>query len=239
MNKGQAAPKADLDKAWPGKTEEEIIEDMLWHGDFQVGEMERGAKLDRTKNEIIDLVASKLVDPKSKRVYTTGMIEKALDQLSSQAATQQKEKTEPENGEEKGKALPMWTGVRLEKDAKSQALFAVKALVAHQPIPVARIQMKLRITCPTSVLKQSVKSAPMAAQLKDAANGQEKSSKNVKDTILGLMEKVQSQDTVGAEWEAIGLVEPGTFKMLNEFIDSHGKGRGNVEVLDTAVGVDV
>lgn len=205
---------------------------------MQVGEKERNAELERTKNEVVDIVAGKLVDPKTKRVYTTGMIEKALDGLSSQAAAQQQtEKTEAADNEDdkgKGKELPKWTGIVTTKSAKSQALFAMKALIAHQPIPVARMQMKLRITCPTSVLKQPLKTVP-----KTPAAGEEKgSSGTVKDAILGLMEKVDSQDTLGAEWEAVGLVEPGAFKGLNELIESHTKGRGNVEVLEMAVGAD-
>ena len=214
-----------------------------------MGEKERNAELERTKNEVVDIVAGKLVDPKTKRVYTTGMIEKALDQLSTQAAAHQGDKADkPEKGdkaeaaaegadapEDKGKAkeLPKWTGIVTNKSAKSQALFAMKALIAHQPIPVARMQMKLRITCPSSVLKQAIKHAP-----KSSASGEDKASGTVKDAILGFMEHVDSQDMVGAEWEAVGLVEPGAFKGLNELIEGQTKGRGNVEVLEMAVGAD-
>jgi ribosome maturation protein SDO1 len=258
VSKGQVAPKADLQKAWPGKSVDDILIDILENGEMQVGDKERGAELDRLKHEVIDIVASKLVDPRTKRVYTAGMIEKALDQLSSQSATQQPEKASepkaaepkaaepaggpaptPEEGKtEEVKTLPKWTGVVSGKQAKSQALFAMKCLIAHQPMPLARIQMKLRITCPTSVLKQGVKSAPKH-QPSDGADGEEKAHGTVKDTILSYFEHLQNQDTVGAEWEAVGLVEPGTFKPLNEFIDSHTKGRGNIEVLDMAVGVDL
>ncbi|KAI8932721.1 hypothetical protein NX059_010212 [Plenodomus lindquistii] len=238
VSKGQVAPKSDLEKAFPKKTVEEIITDILENGELQVGEKERNAELERTKNEVIDIVAGKLVDPKTKRVYTTGMIEKALDGLSSQAAAQQaSEKSDnADAGDDKGKAkeLPKWTGIVTTKSAKSQALFAMKALIAHQPIPVARMQMKLRITCPTSVLKQAIKTAP-----KTPAGADDKaSSGTVKDAILGFMENIESQDTLGAEWEAVGLVEPGAFKGLNELIESQTKGRGNVEVLEMAVGAD-
>ncbi|KAF1914781.1 shwachman-Bodian-diamond syndrome protein-like protein [Ampelomyces quisqualis] len=244
VSKGQVAPKADLEKAFPKKPLEAIITDILENGELQVGEKERNAELERTKNEVIDIVAGKLVDPKTKRVYTSGMIEKALDGLSSQAASahqhgqgekKEKEAEGKQDGEDKGKAkeLPKWTGIVTTKSAKSQALFAMKALIAHQPIPVARMQMKLRITCPTSVLKQAAKVAP-----KTQSSAEEKSSGTVKDAILGLMENMESQDTVGAEWEAVGLVEPGAFKALNELIEGQTKGRGNVEVLEMAVGAD-
>jgi ribosome maturation protein SDO1 len=237
VSKGQVAPKADLEKAFPKKTTEEIIKDILDNGELQVGEKERNAELERTRNEVIDIVAGKLVDPKTKRVYTSGMIEKALDGLSSQAASAQqqgdkKDAESKDDSEDKGKAkeLPKWTGIVTTKSAKSQALFAMKALIAHQPIPVARMQMKLRITCPTSVLKQAAKIAPVA--------GDDKTTGTVKDAILGFMEKIESQDVVGAEWEAVGLVEPGAFKGLNELIEGQTKGRGNVEVLEMAVGAD-
>lgn len=244
VSRGQAASDADLEKAFPGKTRKQVVEHILEKGDFQVGEKERGAELDRIKNEVIDIVASRLVDPKSKRVYTTGMIEKALDQLSTQsrnAGTEKQDGEGAQSGEQNGKAkeVPKWSGVATGKPAKAQALNAVKALVAHQPIPVARVQMKLRITCPTSVLKQAVKSVPKAHPSKEADRGEEKAHGTVKDAILSLIDKIESQDVMGSEWEAVGLVEPGDFKTLNSLIESHTKGRGNVQVLDMAVGVDV
>lgn len=184
-------------------------------------------------------MAGKLVDPKTKRVYTTGMIEKALDQLSSQgsnAGAQQSASgtatpTEGEGAANGLEAKPKWTGVVTTRSAKSQALDAMKALIAHQPIPVARARMRLRITCPTSVLKQAVKSAPKAG---DEAEG-EKATGTVKDRILGYVEQVESQDVEGDEWEVVGFVEPGSFKQLSDFIGGQTKGRARAEVLDMAV----
>lgn len=243
VSKGQVAPKADLTKAYPGKKTDDIIREILDNGELQVGEKERQAQLDRVHNEVIDIVAGKLVDPKTKRVYTSGMIEKALDQLSQQSAHQQTEKAEKsegaatENEEDKGKEkqLPRWSGVVQNKSSKSQALFAMKALIAHQPIPVMRARMRLRVNCPTSLLKHSVKSAPKASSSSKADDGEEKATGTVKDTITGLIEEVESQDVTGDEWEIVGFVEPGAFKTLSDFIGSQTKGRGRVEVLDTAV----
>ena len=223
--------------------------EILKKGEMQVGEKERHAQLERVHNEVIDIVAGKLVDPKSKRVYTAGMIEKALDQLSSQGSHKQEDGAKgsgtatPTNGEEqveggkgKGKEMPAWTGVVTTKSAKSQALDAMKALIAWQPIPVTRARMRLRITCSTSILKQASKAAPK----KDVHDGAEdadgeKSSGTVKDKILSYIEQVESQDTMGQEWEVVGFVEPGAFKGLGEFIGGETKGRGRVEVLDMAV----
>jgi len=251
VSKGQTAPAEDLKKAFGLKTStDDIIMEILKKGEMQVGEKERHAQLERVHNEVVDIVAGKLVDPKSKRVYTTGMIEKALDQLSSQGAHKQDEGAKgsgtatPTDGEEqaegakgKGKEMPTWTGVVTTKSAKSQALEAMKALIAWQPIPVTRARMRLRVTCPTSILKQASKSASKKdAQDNGAEDADgEKSTGTVKDRILSYVEQIESQDTMGQEWEVVGFVEPGAFKGLGEFIGGETKGRGRVEVLDMAV----
>ncbi|KAI7263867.1 Shwachman-Bodian-diamond syndrome protein [Hortaea werneckii] len=266
VNKGQVAPNEELKKAFPGMTRDEVVLEILNKGEIQVGEKERGVELERVHREVVEMVAGRLVDPKSKRVYTTGMIEKALDQLSSQgghagrqagkgkqgaggaeedrsksrgeaaadsnAGTPKKTTTDPQPGdggeEVKAKPKPKWTGVTTNKSSKSQALEAMKALIAHQPIPVAKARMRLRITCPTSVLKQTVKLTP-----KNEGDEAEKGS--VKDKILSYVEAVENQDVVGEEWECVGFVEPGSFKTLSDFISTQTKGRARAEVLDMAV----
>lgn len=275
VSKGQTAPTEDLQKAF-GKNakRDDIILEILQKGDIQVGDKERAAALERIHNEVIGIVASKLVDPRTKRVYTTGMIEKALDMLSQQAH-QDKSDMDPntkgntasgtgtpatgEEGEAKSNQLPaaarekhIWTGVVTTKNAKSQALEAIKALVSNQPIPVARARMRLRITCATNVLKQAAKAAaPVAAPAEEKeakgkkgkgkkeedaeAEGDKKAPGTVKDTILGYIEQIESQDVMGSEWEVVGFVEPGAYKGLSDFIANQTKGQGRVEVLDTAV----
>ncbi|CAK3800893.1 shwachman-Bodian-Diamond syndrome [Lecanosticta acicola] len=261
VSKGQVAPNEELKKAFPGMTRDEVVLEILKKGEIQVGEKERSQELDRVHKEVIEIVAGRLVDPKSKRVYTTGMIEKALDQLSSQggqagrsagkgsaegsdrsksrdqsaapiesgSSTPAKSNGDANGSEEKTeKAKPKWTGVTTTRSAKSQALEAMKALIAHQPIPVARARMRLRITCPTSITKQTVKSAPKS-------EGEEATSSSVKDKILSFVEQVENQDVAGDEWECVGFVEPGSFKTLSEFTSAQAKGRARVEVLDTAV----
>lgn len=254
VSKGEVARKDDLAKAFPKLSVDEIIMEILKKGELQVGEKERAQELERVHREVVDLVAGKLVDPKSRRVYTAGMIEKALDQLSSQgghagrqaggraeeakdrsksrdqggsAATDEKDGAAPAGAESKEKSKPVWTGVVTTRSAKSQALDAMKALIAHQPIPVARARMRLRLTCPTSILKQSVKSAPK--------DGEEAATGTVKDRLLGWVEQVESQDVLGEEWEAVGFVEPGNYKLLSDFIGTQTKGRARAEVLDMAV----
>jgi ribosome maturation protein SDO1 len=260
VSKGQSAPTAELAKAFGKDMKvDDIILEILNKGELQVGEKERAAQLERVHNEVVSIVASKLVDPRTKRVYTPGMIDKALDMLSSQAHTQNQEghgkppaaqatgdtvATPPpaaaaDGGDEEAKPQPppqkkehMWTGVVTTKSAKSQALDAMKALIAHQPIPVTRARMKLRITCSTNVLKQAVKGTKPA---EGAEEEKQKGPGTVKDRILSYVEQVENQDVVGSEWEVTGFVEPGAFKGLSDFIGNETKGQGRVEVLDMAV----
>lgn len=265
VSKGQVAPNDELKKAFPGMTREEVVLEILKKGEIQVGEKERAQELERIHREVIDIVAGRLVDPKSKRVYTTGMIEKALDQLSSQgghagrqpgkghgesSTPQDRSKSRDQstaadsgastpsraNGapnaatdsQSQDKPKPVWKGVTTTRSAKQQSLDAMRALIAHQPIPLARARMRLRITCPTPVLKQAVKTAPKT-------EGEEQEKGTVKDKLLGFVEQVETQDVVGEEWEVTGFVEPGAYKVLGEFVAGQTRGRARVEVLDMAV----
>lgn len=281
VGKGQTAPAQDLARAFgPATPLDAIVLEILAKGELQVGERERHAQLERVHAEVVDLVAARLVDPSSKRVYTAGMVAKALDQLSGLGARRQEEgrgkgvgvevgglkvEGEEEEGEgdsereregmgkakekekEKAKELPTWTGVTTTRSAKSQALDAIKALIAWQPMPVMRARMRLRVTCPTGLLKQPVKAGPKGANKAAAAatgaeeeggadeKEKEKGKGTLKERILHLVEQVETQDVVGEEWEVTGFVEPGAFKALGELVGAETKGRGRVEVLDVAV----
>lgn len=234
-----------------------IIAEILQKGEIQVNAGERKELLERMEREIVEEVAQRLVDPTTKRVYTTGMIRKGLDVLSKEGghapaqdslghklgklnlgageqgkkggreeerSGQESPLTDEEHskgkGKEKNSDMPMWTGVDTSKSVKSQALQAIRALIAWQPIPVMRARMRLRITCPTGIGKQAVKGSEAGT---------------VQSKILSFVEQVESQDMQGEEWEVIGFVEPGAFKTLGEFCASETRGKGRVEVLDMAV----
>lgn len=254
----------DSQKTW----KDSIIEEILKKGEIQVNASERKELLDRMEREILEEVAQRLVDPQTKRVYTTGMIKKGLDLLSKQGGhvpqvdslphklgklnmgeSQKKSAAAPRGSSEnsgvatpmtdddagmhgpkskdKKSDMPMWTGVVTTKSVKQQALDAIHALIAWQPIPVMRARMRLRVTCPTSISKQ-------AARSKMTEDGDDASG-TIRDRILSYIEQVESQDVLGEEWEVIGFVEPGAFKDLGEFCSAETKGRGKVEILDMAV----
>ena len=265
VSKGQLAPAADLAKAFGKDTSvDDIILEILKKGELQVGDKERKESLERVQREVLDIVAGKLVDPKSKRVYTPGMIEKALDQLSQRAAQARQEDggsaagvggggrgakgsgtatpsgggvgdEEGQGGQKAKKDLPIWTGVVTTKSAKSQALEAMKVLIAWQVIPVTRARMRLRVACHVSILKQQVKTGAKKAEGEEGDGETEKVKGTVKDRILSYVEEVETQGEVGGEWEVVGFVEPGAFKGLSDFIGGETRGKGRVEVLDMAV----
>lgn len=231
---------------------DDIILEILQKGDLQVGEKERHAQLEQLQNGVLDIVAGRLVDPKSNRVYTTGMIGKALEVLSKRSAEEKAERAEAkregqgsagasgtgtpagaEGSAAKKVEKPLWTGVVTTKDAKSQALLAMKALIAWQPIPVVRARMRVRINCQSAVLKWAAKSAPSKSADADEEAPQAKGT--IKDRLLGYMEEVEDQFDDGGEWECTGFIEPGAYKPLGEFIAADTKGRARVAVLDLAV----
>ncbi|KAJ6263719.1 Ribosome maturation protein SBDS [Drechslerella dactyloides] len=223
-SKGAVAPTADLQKAWPGRSQEEIILEILAKGELQVGDKERGQQLEMLQKEVVQIVAEKCVDPGTGRVYTTGMIEKALEGLmaKSQAATNGNGESSSsaaadngEKGKEKAKdnekETPRWTGVVTSKSAKSQALEAIKALLHYQPVPIARARMRLRIFLPSAVAKK------------------------IKPSITDMCDKVLDEDFGGDGWNAEVICEPGMYRQINDMVGKEAKGRGRVEVLDTAV----
>jgi ribosome maturation protein SDO1 len=275
VSKAQTAPSAELAKAFgPDVPMDDIIQEILRKGEVQVGERERKEILERIEKEVVDIVSGRLVDPTTKRVYTPGMIEKALNQLTIASGHHEKGDVPTSTGttevpaaaeNEEHPRKPLWKGVSTNKSAKSQALEAMKALIAWQPIPVMRARMRLRVTCPVSLLKQSVKAPASAPSGKDSSKsgnnkkggkGKSKSKQEpdsdldegsdadkaakvpgtVKDKILSYIESVESQDISGSDdWEVVGFAEPGAFKGLSEFVGGETRGRGRVEVLDMAV----
>ena len=304
VSKGAAAPNAELEKCF-GKPydKDKVIREILDKGEIQVGAGERREERERLEREVLDLVGERLVDPATKRVYTTGIIRKALEMLSQAGGHRPVEgglgeklgrlnlnhnnnnggnAMDPAHGRDaalsasnrdvesggaatpgtdddgdgggrghdeaghrakarKADNMPMWTGVVTTKSAKSQALEAMKALIAWQPIPVMRARMRLRVSCPVSVAKLAAKSRGPAGvvvgdgEVEQQQQQQQQAKGTVKDRILSFIEQVDSQDVVGEEWEVVGFVEPGAYKGLGEFVSAETKGRGRVEVLDMAV----
>lgn len=96
------------------------------------------------------------------------------------------------------------------KPAKTQALDAIKILISKQLIPIARARMKIRVTGPS------------------------KEAKKFADKVKELAELVEDEDW-DQEWELIMFIEPGKYRELDQLVQTEGKGKASVELLETAV----
>lgn len=81
VSKGQVAPQEDLQKAFGTTEREKITLEILKKGELQVGDKERHAELSNLWREVANSVASRCVDPSTKRPYTVGVIEKAMTEV--------------------------------------------------------------------------------------------------------------------------------------------------------------
>lgn len=180
VSKGQVAPRADLLKSFKTDDTNVIIQEVLKRGDLQVGEKERAHQLESVHRDIASIVAEKCINPETKRPYTTSMIEKALAELH--------------------------LSIRANKSPKQQALEAIKLLQERRIIPIARAQMRIRLT--------------MAS----------KDGKRIKEKVLGMIATVEEDDW-SAEWELVGLIDPGQLRSLSDLLQSETKGRGKLETL--------
>ncbi|KAK9462095.1 SBDS protein C-terminal domain-containing protein [Lipomyces oligophaga] len=184
VSKGQVAPNEDLKASFGTTDMDKIILEILKKGELQVGEKERQAKLQQTHATVIDIVASKCVNPSTKRPYPTTIIEKALSELGVNTVA--------------------------NKNAKAQALDAIKKLIAKQIIPIARARMRVRITA------------------------DKKEGKKYKESILELLDLIEDESW-SPEWDCVAFIEPGKYRELGDLLRNESKGRANVEVLDMAV----
>ncbi|GAA6043972.1 hypothetical protein JCM8097_003413, partial [Rhodosporidiobolus ruineniae] len=150
VSKGQVAGAAELEKAFGTTDRQEIITQILKKGELQVGEKERAVELEDLKREICTEVASRCVDPKTQRPHTVGMIEKAMQEVGY--------------------------NIHANKAAKVQALDLIRTIQAKGTLPIARAQMRVRITMPS------------------------KDGKKLKDKVLPLVAKVED-DEWSEEWE--------------------------------------
>lgn len=140
VSKGAVAAQEDVRKAFPDRPHEEVVAEILKKGELQVGEKERGAMQGNVHRDIVQIVVDKTVDPRTRRPYTHGMVERALADLGFSVLT--------------------------NKSAKSQALDAIKQLQAAGTLPIERATMKVRVTCPLQSVTLS-KATLASADAKD------------------------------------------------------------------------
>ncbi|GAA6057296.1 hypothetical protein JCM3770_001704 [Rhodotorula araucariae] len=187
VSKGAVAPTDDLQKAFGTTDVQAVMMQILKKGELQVGEKERAVELEELRREICTEVAARCVDPGTQRPHTVGMIEKAMNEVGY--------------------------NVQGSKAAKAQALDLIKVLQAKGTLPIARAQMRVRIT--------------MAS----------KDGKRLKEKVLPLISKVEDEDW-SDEWELVALIDPGAFRLIDELLQKEVKGMKKVETMSFVAGVE-
>lgn len=120
VGKGEVASVQDLKKHFGTTNMEEAVLEILNKGELQVGGKERQQQQTQLHQSILEIVASKVINPKNSRPYTASIIEKALNMLEFRFSA--------------------------NKPAKGQALEAIRLLVDKQLIPIARARMRIRVS---------------------------------------------------------------------------------------------
>lgn len=180
VSKGQLAKQDDLLKAFKTADQSLILQEILKKGELQVGEKERGAVLSNLSRDIATIVSDKCIDPTSKRPWPVTMIEKLMSEIHFSVSS--------------------------TKNAKSQALELIKILQEKQIIPIARAQMRVKISCLTNFAKK------------------------VKEKCDSLI-TVESED-YGTDYELIAMIDPGAFRKIGDILQEETKGKGYLEVLN-------
>lgn len=183
VSKGQTAPNDELQKAFGTTDQDTIIMEILKKGEIQLHEKERQQENEKLHNEILTIISAKCINPKSKKRYPPTMIEKALKELKFNFSN--------------------------PRNAKSKALDAIKVLLESQLIPIARAQMKAKVTFKNDVFK-TIK------------------EKFTESYIADPISQTENNDSI----ELIFLLEPENYKEMAKEIKTL---KGSIDVLDTAV----
>jgi ribosome maturation protein SDO1 len=179
VSKGQLAKQDDLLNAFKTSDESLILQEILKNGQLQVGEKERDAVLSNLTRDIATIVSEKCINPSTKRPWPVSTIEQVMSEIHFSVSS---------------------------KNAKSQALELIKSLQEKQIIPIARAQMRIKISCMQNV------------------------GKKVKEKCLHLLQ-IESED-YGMDYELIGMIDPGAFRTIGDILQEETKGKGGLEVLD-------
>ncbi|KAJ2909631.1 hypothetical protein GGI21_001692 [Coemansia aciculifera] len=184
VSKGQVAKTEELRKCFNTEDVDEVIKEVLMKGEQQVSDKERHHQLDNMLRDIATVVAEKCVNPATQQPYTVTMIEKIMADIHY--------------------------SVNPNRSAKQQALDVIKQIQEQNVVPIARAQMRIRISLPR------------------------KDAKRLKEKILELVSKIEDdehEDNHGDEYEQVCLIDPGQYRAVTELIGGVPKGAGTVEVL--------
>lgn len=186
VSKGVVALNEDLQKSFKTTDNDKIILEILQKGELQLGEKERQLNIDSINKEILVVISTKCINPRTKKRYPPSIIQKVLNDLNY--------------------------NVSPNKPAKSQALEIIKLLISKQIIPIARAQMKIKITWNS------------------------KDGKKFSEPLKALFSVLENENFYGDEWEIFAIIDPLNYKQILEIVGGEKvKNKGSVEVLEMAV----
>lgn len=185
VSKGLVASKDDLQKCFNTTEVDKIIIEILLKGEIQLSEKERQIMLNKINNEMLTIISAKCINPKTRKRYPPTMIHKALQEL---------------------KFSPV-----INKQAKIQALEAIKLLVQKQIIPIARARMQVKVTLNNS----------------DSGEDREELINKLTKLINGETSRTENTDN----WQRVGLIDPVSYRDLVNLCTN----KGTLQVLDMAV----
>lgn len=128
VSKGQVAPNDELQKAFDTTDLDKIILEILQKGEIQLSEKERQANYSQVHAEVLQMISTKCMNPRTKKRYPPTMIQKALAEIKF--------------------------NIVATKTAKIQALDAIRVLVSSQVIPIVRAKMKVRVVLESKTAKK-------------------------------------------------------------------------------------
>ena len=182
VEQGEYAKSKDLRKAFGTEDEEAICLEILKHGEFQLSERERCSQQESLLKEICTMVAERCINSQSKRPVTVGVVERALAELHF--------------------------NVDRNKNAKKQALEAIKLLESKYPIE--RIAMNLKLTF------------PLAAK----AEAREK--------ILGIGGAFEREDDSGGMYVVVCKIAPDKYRDVDAAVGAYKADGALIEVMQIA-----
>lgn len=120
VGKGEVASSQDLQKYFETTDVDKAVLEILNKGELQVGGKERQQQQEQIHQSVLEIVASKVINPKNQRPYPASILEKSLNMLDFRFSN--------------------------TKPPKGQALEAIRLLVDSQLIPIARASMRIRVS---------------------------------------------------------------------------------------------
>lgn len=201
VSKGVLAKREDLIQVFGTDDEHTICIKILADGEMQVSDKERKVELDTLFRDVAAILSEKCVNPKSKKPYTIGVLERALKDIHFSVDPKKPAKLQAVEVRVYSCWCPKVLRVPRCIFFHFQALPLLKAV-----FPIERAQMQLKITIPVSSFQDL--------------------EKILKEHHAAVMEQNIEDDGVVVEC----CIDPGAYRKIHGFVQDEGQ-HGRLEVV--------